>query len=356
MSKKILKFFIFFLTFIIHFPSFFSNANAEDLSQAKSAVLIEANGAQILYQRNADLRLPMASTTKIMTALTALEYCSPEQKLTVPAQAVGTEGTSASLCEGEVYTLEELLLCLLLQSANDAAVAIAVNIGGSVEGFATLMNHRAEVLGLCDTNFKNPHGLPHEEHYTSARELALIAFHALKNEVIREIVATKTATVISDGGKTTYLYNHNKLLSNYDGANGVKTGYTKASGRCLVSSATRGSLTLIAVTLGSHNDWNEHKAMLDYGFGKYESVSTKELCSDAVLIPIVDKEKEYFAYAAAPETFITIKKGEKDKIIAVAEYPRFLYLSQCDKGTVGRLVYKYDGKVVSVSPLILNLK
>ena len=243
------------------------DARSLDLaSTSQSAILIDINKSAPLYEKNADQRLPMASTTKIMTAITALRFFTPDTEMTVPIEAVGTEGTSACLEEGEIYSLEELLTALLLQSANDAAVTIALNTAGSIDGFALLMNREARIMGLTGTNFTNPHGLPDEEHYTTARELATIAKEAMQNECISRICATKRAMITSETGKNRYFTNHNKMLVSYEGANGVKTGYTKSSGRCLVSSAKRGDVTLIAVTLHSHDDWREHTAMLDYGF------------------------------------------------------------------------------------------
>ncbi len=263
--KTIIKATVFIISLSLLLP-FCVFVKASELSYARAAVLLDADTGKLLYDRNADVRLPMASTTKIMTALTALDYFEPQSEFEVPKQAVGIEGTSASFGEGEIYSLEEMLYALLLQSANDAAAAIAINVGGSIEGFATLMNHRAKVMGLCNTNFTNPHGLPDDEHYTTARELALIASAALKNQTIAKIVSSKSVRIESADGIARYFYNHNKMLSNYKGANGVKTGYTKASGRCLVSSAQRDGHTLIAVTLGSHDDWREHTRMLDHGF------------------------------------------------------------------------------------------
>ncbi len=242
---------------------FCSFVQAQELSGARGAVLINAETNKILYERCAHTRLPMASTTKVMTALVALKYFEPQTEFEVPREAVGVEGTSASLGQGEVYSLEELLYALLLQSANDAAAAIAINVGGSIGNFAALMNREATLLGLCDTHFTNPHGLPDEEHYTTAYELALISSYALKNDTIASIVSAKHAKIVSSDGIERHFYNHNKMLSSYKGANGVKTGFTKASGRCLISSAEREGITLIAVTLGSHDDWREHTRMLD---------------------------------------------------------------------------------------------
>ena len=266
-SRLIIVFTVFSLSFSCMLRAL---AQTDPAPSAKSAILIEASQNTVIYEKNADCKLPMASTTKIMTAITALEYFSSDASMTVPNEAVGTEGTSASLEAGEVYSLHDLLIALMLQSGNDAAVTIAINVAGTVERFAVLMNRTARNMGLTSTSFKNPHGLPAEDHYTTARELAIITSHALKSKPLADIVATQRAKICSDSGKVRQFRNHNKLLMLYEGANGVKTGYTKASGRCLVSSATKNGQTLIAVTLNSHNDWNEHTAMLDYGFSVYQ--------------------------------------------------------------------------------------
>lgn len=266
MSKKIKLLVLISILSLLLFPSDVNAKTQELAATSRSAILIDADTCEVYYEKNADERLAMASTTKIVTALTALRFFDPDSEMTVPDCAVGTEGTSACLEAGERYSLEELLYALLLQSANDAAVTIAVGCCGSTEGFAQLMNREAKLLRLTNTNFTNPHGLPSEAHYTTARELALITRSALQNELISKIVSSETAVITSDTGKRRYFKNHNRLLSTYEGADGVKTGYTKTSGRCLVSSATRGSVRLIAVTLHSHNDWQEHTNMLDWCF------------------------------------------------------------------------------------------
>ncbi len=238
---------------------------------ASSAILINAENGDTYFEKNADRQMAPASTTKLMTALVALELCEPERMLTVPREAVGTEGSSVYLTEGEVLSLRELLYALLLSSANDAAVAIAVCLCGSVESFADKMNDRAAEMGLKDTHFVNPHGLYDESHYTTARELAKIGKEALSCPPIAEIVAKRKATISHSGEKDKrLLVNHNRLLSTYEGAVGMKTGFTKKAGRTLVSAATRNGLTLIAVTLDAPSDWQDHKILLDYGFENYE--------------------------------------------------------------------------------------
>ena len=207
-------------------------------TSAGSAVLLDASGSEVhtLWEQNADKRRGPASTTKIMTALVAAEKMPLSTKVTIPKEAVGIEGSSVYLTEGEVFTLEELLCCTLLESANDAATAVAIAVGGSIEEFAALMNEKCKELGLTDTHFTNPHGLDHDEHYATARELGVIAAAALENEALKKIFSTYKMTVSAPEGGSRLLINHNRLLKSIEGCIGVKTGYTKSNGRCLVSS------------------------------------------------------------------------------------------------------------------------
>ena len=212
-----------------------------------------------------------------MTALVVCELIPLDQAVSIPKNAVGTEGSSVYLQEGEILTIKELLAALLLESANDAAAALAIVTAGSIENFAKKCNEKAAELGLKSSNFTNPHGLYDENHYTTAYDLAIITAYALKEPTIREIVATKKLQIplgITEhnpfGQGTRYLKNHNKMLSTYEGAIGVKTGFTKKSGRCLVSAAEKNGLTLIAVTLNAPDDWKDHTAMLDFGFENFE--------------------------------------------------------------------------------------
>ncbi len=239
---------------------------------AASAILIEAGSGRVLFEKDADIRRGMASTTKIMTALIALEDPDPTQLVRVSPEAVGIEGSSLYLRVGDAITLKDLVTALMLESANDAAAAIAIHIAGSVEAFAARMNDKAASLGLENTHFDNPHGLDGPDHATTARDLAKLAAHAMKNEAFRTIVSTYRATVTVNGSART-LINHNRLLKLYDGAIGVKTGYTKKCGRCLVSAASRDGVELIAVTLNAPDDWRDHAAMLDFGFESVEAVT-----------------------------------------------------------------------------------
>ncbi len=309
---------------------------------AKSAVLIEAQSGCVVFGRNETLRLPMASTTKIMTALVALELASPDTVISVDARAVGVEGSSIYLTEGETLTLEQLLYALLLESANDAAVAIAIGLSGSVESFAKCMNDKATALGLTSTHFENPHGLDGEEHYTTAYELALIAQAMLTNDLLRTIVSTRKTTIPHAGTDgVRLLVNHNKLLRLYDGCIGVKTGFTKKSGRCLVSAAERDGVTLIAVTLDAPDDWNDHSALFDYGFTRFESVT---LCKEGELLhtmPLTGSTEESVTLCNSAELRLTLPAGH-GKITHTVEAHRFAYAPVRAGENLGKAVFYCD--------------
>ena len=231
---------------------------------AKSAVLLDAHTGRVLYAKDHHKKSLIASTTKIMTALVICEQCNVLDRVQIPKEAVGIEGSSMYLREGEILTVQELLYGMMLHSGNDAAVALAIYCGGTVEAFAELMNDKAYRLGLENTHFVNPNGLDHPEHYSTAYDLAVLSAYAMNNPIFARTVSAKSLTV---GSRS--LRNHNKLLWQFDGAEGIKTGYTKAAGRILVSSASRSGRRLIAVTIHAPNDWQDHKTLLETGFAKY---------------------------------------------------------------------------------------
>ena len=233
---------------------------------AKKAILLDADTGRVLYEKNVDSRSLIASTTKIMTALIVCEQCNVLDRVRIPKEAVGIEGSSMYLREGEILTLQELLYGLMLHSGNDAAVALAIYCGGTVEGFAQLMNDKARSLGMKNTHFSNPNGLDAPDHYSTAEDLAILAAYAMKNPVFSMTVSTKS---VKAGER--YLRNHNKLLWQVDGANGVKTGYTRAAGRILVSGAKREGRQLIAVTIDAPDDWNDHRLLLEQGYSQFET-------------------------------------------------------------------------------------
>ena len=233
-------------------------------TSASSAVLMDADSGRILYAHNENARMLIASTTKIMTALVALENGCLTNEVTVKRDATLVEGTSMYLKEGERLTLETLLYGLLLSSGNDAAVAVAEGVSGSVSGFVALMNGKATELGMTNTSFANPHGLDAPDHYSTALDMARLACAAMDNATLMRIASTKS---VSAGGRS--MSNHNRLLNTVDGCLGLKTGYTRAAGRTLVSCVQRNGRRLVAVTLQDGNDWADHAALFDYGFSEY---------------------------------------------------------------------------------------
>ena len=233
-------------------------------TSAASAILMDADSGRVLYERNADRKMLIASTTKILTALVAIEEGDLHDSVKVSREAAYTEGSAMYLTEGETLTLETLLYGVLLCSGNDAAVAVAQHVGGSVKGFVALMNEKARELGMEHSSFANPNGLDHEDHYSTARDMARLACAAVENETLVRMASTRSVTI---GGRT--MTNHNKLLNQIEGCIGLKTGYTMAAGRTLVSCVERNGQRLVAVTLQDGNDWADHAALYDYGFSTY---------------------------------------------------------------------------------------
>lgn len=251
-------------------------AEAVEVS-ASAAVLMDLDSGRVLYERNAGARMLIASTTKILTALVAIRDGNLSDTVKVSREAAYTEGSSMYLKEGEELTLETLLYGLLLCSGNDAAVAVAEHVGGSVEGFVERMNETAMELGMENSSFANPNGLDDGEHYSTAYDMALLARAAMENETLVRIASTRTVSI---GGRT--MTNHNKLLSYMDGCLGLKTGYTRAAGRTLVSCAERNGQRLIAVTLQDGNDWADHQSLYDYGFAAYPAKRMAQLGHELV--------------------------------------------------------------------------
>ncbi len=241
------------------------NMNTEIKSSAASMALVDGDTGELVYSKNCDARREPASTTKICTAITVIEnYSNLDLPVPIPDEAVGVEGSSLYLQHGEMLTVRDLLYGLMLQSGNDCAAALAIITGGSVRGFVKMMNETAEKAGAVNTNFVNPHGLHHDDHYTTARDLCAISYYAMKNPVFREIVATKRhRTPYHNHEYDRNFPNKNKILYNYEGGNGIKTGFTKKSGRCLVSSATRNGKTYICTVLNCGDMFEECMRLMD---------------------------------------------------------------------------------------------
>ena len=279
-DKKNILYLLILSTFLLSMMALLAYADTENSTSARSSALYSPDTKSFLHQKNANQRLPMASTTKIVTALIAIENLDLEEIVTVPKEAVGVEGSSLYLKENDELTVKDLVYSVLLQSANDAATVLALRISGSIDSFADKMTKRVRSIGASDTQFRNPHGLDDEEHYTTAHDLSLIAAEALNNDTFRTITETYKYT-FKMGEDTRTVVNHNKLLKSYDGCIGVKTGFTKRSGRCLVSAAEKGGIRLVAVTLDDPVDWRDHTQLLNSGFEKLEAVNL----NDEILLP-----------------------------------------------------------------------
>lgn len=262
------------LLLFLFFPTL-TDANDIDVS-AKSAILIEQDSGRIIYEKDANTKSRIASITKIMTAIIAIESGKLKEKVKIHEHFTNIEGSSIYLEKGELITLEDLVYGLMLRSGNDAAIAIANYVGGSVDGFVYLMNEKAEELGMSNTMFANPHGLDDSEHhYSTAYDMAILTKYAMNNETFNKIFGAKNykSYTFNEEEKVRYWKNKNKLLTGlYEYSTGGKTGYTKRAKRTLVSSAHKNNMTLIAVTLNAPNDWNDHIHMFEYAFQNYEKV------------------------------------------------------------------------------------
>ena len=315
---------------------------------AASYVLMDATSGTLLADKDAHMRRPMASTTKIMTALVVLETLPLDTVVTVPREAVGIEGSSIYLYEGEQITVQTLLYALMLSSANDAAVALAIACDGSVAAFATRMNEKAAALELTNTHFCNPNGLHEAEHYTTAFDLARLTCAALANETFASIVQTKRYTAAQSGTDATRLFlNHNRLLRTLDGAVGVKTGFTRAAGRCLVSATQREGLTLVAVTLNAPDDWRDHTTLHDWGHERF-SVFSPDV--SPISLPVVggDTNEVILVPANAPRVLI-----EAEAEVKCTRYlPPFLYGGIEAGERCGTLRYTLDGTLLCEVSLV----
>lgn len=286
-----------------------------------AAVLMDPQNGQVLYKKNEHKPMYPASTTKILTAIIALEYSRLDEVATVPREATLVEGSAIGLQEGERLTMEDLLYAILLASANDAAVAVAHHVAGSVPAFAALMNEKARMLGAKESHFINPNGLPDPQHYTTAYDLALIARYAMENPAFRAMVATRIRQIHrpdadrSKGPPQEHLWNHNRLLTRYDGAIGVKTGYTVEAGQCIVSAAKRDGRELIAVLLNSEGAaiYSDAKALFDYGFSSFEPVLLVQKGDRISTFPVSGGDKKAVALTGT-SFYFNFSPGEQPAI------------------------------------------
>lgn len=318
MKQVVQKTVVFLLIMLLSIPS---AARAEDMPNvsAQSACMLDMSSGKMLYGKKEHEKRPMASTTKIMTAILAIESGKMDQLVTIPASATRVEGTKIYVKTGEKLYLRDLVEGLMLNSGNDAAEAIACFLSGNMNDFAKKMTQKAQQIGAADTQFKNAHGLSQEGHYTTAYDLALITRYALQNKEFARIASMASAQISTYmDARTIYLKNHNKLLSLYDGAVGVKTGFTKEAGRCLVGAAKQNGVYVVTVTLKAPNDWQDHIAMFTYAFSHYESRMVFEKNYFLKTAAVQNGEKPYVKLVSQQSAFVTAKKQEK-----VASYLKY---------------------------------
>lgn len=313
---------------------------------ASSAIAVECTDFDVYYELASSERREIASVTKVMTAVVTLEVCTDLLKeVTVPDEAIGVEGSSIYLKHGETMTVYDLLRAVLLNSANDAATALAVAVAGSVEDFVVLMNQKARALCMTGTKYVNPHGLPAQEHYSTARDQALLACYAVSIPAFREISSAYTCYIPYDGvDNGRQLVNHNKLLRSYEGCIGVKTGYTKSAGRCLVSAASRDGVTLVCVTLGAPDDWNDHKSLLDMGFSLFERVLLSCAEEQGAGIPVAGEDSVLLS--TNQDEISAVLRRERGDIVKQLILPRFVYMEVESGKAVGEVRYYCDGELI----------
>lgn len=352
-DKKTILYLLIISTFLLSMMALMVYADTNVKTGAKASSLYSPDTDTFILSKNIGMQLPMASTTKIMTALLAIENLDMNELVTVPGEAVGIEGSSLYLNKGDQLTVKDLVYSLLLQSANDAAVVLALKTSGSIEEFANLMTARAYELGATDTSFENPHGLDSDNHYTTAHDLAIISAAALKNDTFRKITSTyKYSFRMGDNTRT--VVNHNKLLKMYDGCIGVKTGYTQRCGRCLVSAASRDGITLVAVTLSDPDDWIDHKNMLDYGFEVLKSEETAKLANIPDTLPVISADKDSLKIGLRDSDKYTVTYKTDNNLHADLKLPQYITKSVKAGDTVGTLIIKGENFTKEVDVIALE--
>lgn len=321
---------------------------------AKAAVVMDAKTGRVLYAKNEDLRLPMASTTKIMTTILAIEKGRLDDVVRISQKAACVEGSKIYLKPNEKIRLEDLLYGVMLESGNDAAIAVAEHIGGNLSEFVRMMNAKALSIGAYDTHFDNPHGLDSgiDNHYTTARDLAIITAYGLKNPIFSKIVSTKNKSVSYGNNEYRYFTNHNKMLWKYPDADGVKTGYTRKAGRCLVTSATREGMQLIVVTLNDPDDWKDTENLLNYSFDNY---SYRKIISKGQIlktIRVYNGKQQHISLYASSDVYLPVKNEEINLFRINFMVPAYIYAPISKDSIIGYgTIYIGEDKLAKVNLL-----
>lgn len=330
-------------------PTFAGN----DVSvSAGGAVLINANTKEVIFEKDSKKKMSMASTTKIMTSIIAIEQDNGQQMVKISDEVANVEGSSMGLKSGDLVDMNTLIYGMLLESGNDAATAVALEIGGNLQDFAVLMNNKAKEIGMNDSNFVTPSGLDDPEHYSTAYDMAILGAYAINNPRFAEISSTKSK-VVSFGNPETKrtLYNHNKMLKTFEGSTGIKTGFTKKSGRCLVTSATRGDVTLVVVVLNDGNDWDDTQKLLEYGFERTKSVDLETEASDYELKVIGGKASVVSLTTSSIATYQTANYDNVN-VTKTVEIKQFEYAPIKTGDILGYLCYYNNGELIEKVPLV----
>lgn len=321
-------------------------ARAELSVSAEAALLMHADSGRVLYEKNADEHMLIASTTKIMTAIVVLENCALDELVEVDGRSAGIEGSSMYLRAGESYTVEDLLYGLMLASGNDAASALALHVSDSLEDFAALMNEKAEALGMTESSFKNPHGLDEEGHYSTARDMAKLAAYCMENEDFARIAGSVSHTV----GEQTFV-NHNRLLREYEGCLGLKTGYTMAAGRTLVTCAERDGARYVCVTLDDPDDWDDHRALYDWAFANY-SFAEVIPAGLSFEVPVISGAELLAGAETEGAAYALVKNGES--CTTQLELPSFVFAPVAQGESAGRAVACSGGQEIASVRLVYS--
>lgn len=334
---------------IVFFITSFSYCKEPDIS-AQSAILIDARSGRVLLEYNPHIKLPMASTTKIMTALIALEKGDLNDKVEIGVDTVDIEGSSIYLYEGETLSLEDLLYGLMLRSGNDSSLAIANHIGKNLQSFSSMMNKRAKQIGANNTNFINPHGLHDDNHYSTAYDLGLITREAMNMDNFREIIATKIWKATRE--KNNLFYNKNKTLWEYEGGDGVKTGYTQRAGRCLVSSATRDGVQLISVVLNDRNWFQDSYRLMDYGFENFKPYVIVDKDQHIKNINVLNGNRDIIPVVTKEPFLYPLMEGEPEKVKIDINLPEAIKAPIKKGDFIGEVTVFLDGKLIYTGDLI----
>ncbi len=341
--------------FAFEFLFFEKTVYAMNYNNSTSEIIMDVCSNRVLYSKNASEKKYMASTTKILTAITIIENCNLSDIVEVTKQSIGVEGSSIYLEEGEKLSVKELLFGLMLRSGNDCAETLALYCSKSIKNFADLMNETAKKIGAKSSNFVNPHGLHDDNHYTTAYDLALISCYAMKNKDFREIVGTQKVKIpFSTQNTVRLLINKNKMLSSFVGATGIKTGFTKKAGRCLVSSVVRNGMELVSVVLNSPNMFERSKELLTNAFNEYEVKKIVD-CNNVIDFIDIDKSSNKCPIYIKNDIILPISKDEENDIKINYNYEKKLDFGTAKDTNIGQIEIYIKNNLIFIEKIYTML-